>query len=64
MVDFGESYSSRIEVYTLQGQMLTAANYEQVDIANLVVEDYTGMIIIRVKHKGQTPLLKRAIILQ
>ena len=64
LVDFAEEYSGKVEVYTLQGKLLTSSLYHKASYTSIVVDNYNGIVIVRVQHVGQSPLVRRAIILQ
>ena len=63
-LDFPNKQTGIVEIYTMGGKLLTRVKYADVEQTSITVTGHIGMVLIRIEQAAQTPILKRAIILQ
>jgi len=63
-IDFKSEQSGAINVYAMDGRLLLTKSYGKSKAMVITIEDYSGLVLINVKHDGQLPLVKKALILE
>ena len=63
-IELGGKHTGTITAHTIEGKLFKKISYEETEIVTLFLEDYNGMVLMKIENEGQEPNIKRVVILK